>query len=177
MLSLLALVRMWFILGWKVGGLIAERIGCSATWVRQIIHRFNRDDIDGITWYPYYCPRAGPRRYLADVTEQIAEVALSSPKALIGMSVWSLPKLRDYLVAQKTVASISAEALRQILKPRQPRSVGADLSSVGLAIMPNGIQLRNRPPAPATCWSALKSHRGGKFHESRVQVVIGRFPS
>jgi transposase len=98
---------------------IAERIGCSATWVRQIIHRFNRDDIDGIIWYPYYCARAGPRKFLADVTEQIAEVALSSPKVLIGMSVWSLPKLRDYLVAQKIVLSISVEALRQILKGRR----------------------------------------------------------
>jgi hypothetical protein len=28
-------------------------------------------------------------------------VALSPPKKLIGMSVWSLPKLRDYLQEQK----------------------------------------------------------------------------
>src|SRR5208283_176575 len=53
---------------------------------------------------------------LADVREQIAEVALSSPQALIGMKQWSLAKLRDYLVAQKIVASISIEWLRQILR-------------------------------------------------------------
>jgi transposase len=70
-------------------------------------------------WYPYYCARAGPRKFLADVTEQIAEVALSSPKALIGMSVWSLPKLRDYLIAQKIVPGISVERLRQILRERK----------------------------------------------------------
>ena len=98
---------------------IAERVGCSAAWVRQILHRFNDGGIEAITWYPYYCARAGPRKFLADVTEQIAEVALSSPKALIGMSVWSLPKLRDYLIAQKIVPSISVEGLRQILGQRK----------------------------------------------------------
>lgn len=100
---------------------IAERVGCSAAWVRQILHRFNDGGIEAITWYPYYCARAGPRKFLADVTEQIGEVALSSPKALIGMSVWSLPKLRDYLIAQKIVPGISVEGLRQILRQRKIR--------------------------------------------------------
>jgi transposase len=100
---------------------IAQRCGCSPGWVRQIIHRFNDGGIDAITWYPYYCHRAGPRKFMADVTEQIAEVGLSPPRQLIGMSVWSLPKLRDYLVAQKIVAAISIERLRQILKERRVR--------------------------------------------------------
>lgn len=100
---------------------IAERVGCSGAWVRQILHRFNDGGIEAIRWYPYYCARAGPRKFLADVTEQIAEVALSSPKALIGMSVWSLPKLRDYLIAQKIVPGISVEGLRQILRDRKIR--------------------------------------------------------
>src|SRR5438093_1025465 len=94
---------------------IAQRCGCSPCWVRQIIHRFDEGGIDAITWYPYYCHRAGPRKFLADVTEQIAEVALSPPQQLIGMSVWSLPKLREYLLAQQVVASISIERLRQVL--------------------------------------------------------------
>jgi transposase len=100
---------------------IAERVGCSPTWVRQVIHRFNDGGLDAIVWYPYYCARAGPRKFLADVTEQIAEVALSPPKELIGMSVWSLPKLRDHLVAQGIVPSISLEWLRQILRRRKVR--------------------------------------------------------
>jgi transposase len=100
---------------------IAERCGCSPAWVRTVIHRFNRGGIDAVTWYPYYCHRGGPRKFMADVTEQIAEVALSPPKELIGMSVWSLPKLRDYLVAQKVVPSISVERLRQILRARGVR--------------------------------------------------------
>jgi transposase len=100
---------------------IAQRVGCSPQWVRKIIHRFNEGGIDAISWYPYYCNRAGPSKFMCDITEQIAEVALSSPKVLIGMSVWSLPKLRAYLVAQKIVPAISVERLRQILNERKIR--------------------------------------------------------
>jgi len=78
-------------------------------------------EIEAVTWYPYYCVRAGPTKFLAEVAEQIAEVALSPPKELIGMSVWSLPKLRAYLVAQGIVASISLEWLRQLLRRRKIR--------------------------------------------------------
>ena len=95
---------------------IAEQVDCSPQWVRIIIHRFNADGIDGISWYPYWQVRDGPRKFLADVREQIAEVALSSPKSLIGMNQCSLPKLRDYLVAQKIVPSISIEWLRRLLR-------------------------------------------------------------
>lgn len=109
----------------SVGGVgnaqIAERVGCTATWVRTIIHRFNQGGIDAITYYPYLRSRPGPRKFLAEITEQICEVALSSPKALIGLSVWSLPKLREYLIAQKIVDAISIEHLRQILRVRKVR--------------------------------------------------------
>jgi transposase len=98
---------------------IAMRVDCSPQWVRKMIHRFNDGGVDAITWYPYYCSGHGPAKFMNDVTEQIAEVALSSPKVLIGMSVWSLPKLRDYLVAQKIVPSISVEMLRRILNQRK----------------------------------------------------------
>jgi len=66
----------------SVGGLrnrpIAERADCSPQWVRKVIHRFNRYGIDGITWYPFYQDRTGqPRKFTAEIVEQIAEVALS----------------------------------------------------------------------------------------------------
>ena len=65
----------------KVGNReISQCVGCTPQWVRKIIHRFNDGGIDAITWCPYYCNRAGPRKFMADVTEQIAEVALSSAK-------------------------------------------------------------------------------------------------
>jgi transposase len=100
---------------------IAERVGYSPGWVRQIIHRFNAGGIDAIRWYPYYCAPGGSRTFVADVVEQIVQVALSSPVALIGLSVWSLPKLRAYLIEQKIVEGISLEWLRQILRRRNIR--------------------------------------------------------
>ena len=77
--------------GHQKNAVIAQTVGCSATWVRQILHRFNDSGIDGITWYPWFQTRSA-RIFTADIREQIAEIALSSPIALIGMSQWSLPK-------------------------------------------------------------------------------------
>ena len=94
---------------------IAKCVGCTARWVREIIHRFNRGRVPAIEWYPYWQADGGPRKFLADVLEQITEVALSSPKALIGMTQWSLSKLREYLVSQKIIAHISLEWLRILL--------------------------------------------------------------
>ena len=95
---------------------IATRADCSAQWVRAIIHRFNARGLTGITWYPWMHACGRPRRFQADALEQIAEVALSSPVALIGMTRWSLSKLRDYLTEQRVVASISCEWLRVLLR-------------------------------------------------------------
>jgi transposase len=100
---------------------VGRMVGCTATWVRQIIHRFNAGGIDAIAWYPYYCAHGASRKFFAEITEQIVEVALSSPKALIGMNCWSLPKLREYLVEQKIVGSISISRLREILRERKVR--------------------------------------------------------
>jgi len=94
---------------------IAALVGCSPTWVRQIIHRFNADGIDGITWYPWFQARS-PRIFTADVCEPIAEIALSSPISLIGMKQWSLPKLRQYLIEQKIISHISIRWLGEILR-------------------------------------------------------------
>jgi transposase len=100
---------------------IAQRVGYSEVWVRQIIHRFNEGGVPAIEWYPYYCAHGTARKFLAEIIEQIMEVALSSPKALIGMNCWSLPKLRDYLVEQRIVGSISISWLREILRQRKVR--------------------------------------------------------
>ena len=94
---------------------IAERVDCSSQWVRTLIHRFNAGGIDRISWYPYWQVRGTPRKFTAAIREQIGEIALSSPKSLIGMNQWSLPKLRDYLVEQHVLPSISIEWLRQFL--------------------------------------------------------------
>jgi transposase len=100
---------------------IARRAGYSDVWVREIIRRFNDGGIPAISWYPYYCAHGQPRKFFAEIVEQVAEVALSSPKALIGMNCWSLPKLREYLIEQKIVGSISLSWLRAILRERKVR--------------------------------------------------------
>lgn len=93
---------------------IAELVDCTATWVRQIIHRFNDDGLDGICYFPWFQGRSA-RVFTADIAEEIAAVAMSSPIALIGMTQWSLPKLRHYLIEQKIVANISIRWLGEIL--------------------------------------------------------------
>ena len=102
--------------GGSQNGRIAEACGCSPTWVRQILHHFNRGGVNAILWYPAFCGPAGPRKFFAKSVESICEIALSPPRQLVGMTVWSLAKLREYLIAQKIVASISLESLRQILR-------------------------------------------------------------
>jgi transposase len=94
---------------------IAERVDCSPQWVRTTIRRFNADGVLGIIWYPFFNACDAPRKFFDDVREQIIEIALSPPQALIRMQQWSLPKLRDYLIEQKIVPSISIEWLRQLL--------------------------------------------------------------
>ncbi|MFZ1933073.1 MAG: helix-turn-helix domain-containing protein, partial [Thermoguttaceae bacterium] len=69
---------------------IAQQVGYTPQWVRIIIHRFNKGGTEGIAWYPYFHGPSGPRSFTADIIEQIAAVALSPPKQLIGMTQWSL---------------------------------------------------------------------------------------
>ncbi len=94
---------------------IAERVGCTPQWVRSIIHRFNAAGLWGILWCPAWQASYHPRRFFADIRDQIAAVALAPPKELIGMNQWSLAKLRTYLIEQQVVRSISVEWLRQLL--------------------------------------------------------------
>ena len=63
---------------------IAERTDCTPQGVRVILHRFNNHGIEGVEWYPYFQTRCGPRKFLADIREQIAAVALSPPESLSG---------------------------------------------------------------------------------------------
>jgi transposase len=94
---------------------IAAAADCSMQWVRQVVHRFNDDGIDGITWYPWFQVHDA-RVFTNDVREHIAEIALGPPETLIGMTQWSVPKLRQYLIEQKVVAHISIRWLGEILR-------------------------------------------------------------
>lgn len=94
---------------------IADLVDCSVQWVRQVIHRFNAHGIDGITWYPWFQVRS-ERVFTVEIRERIAEIALCSPIGLIGMTQWSVPKLRQYLIEQEIIAHISIRWLGEILR-------------------------------------------------------------
>lgn len=94
---------------------IADRVGRCPSWVRKISHRFNLQGLEGITWYPWMQVRNEPRKFVADVVEEIVEVALSPPQQLIALTQWSLAKLRSYLIEQRIVAGISLDWLRALL--------------------------------------------------------------
>jgi transposase len=94
---------------------IATMVGCTPTWVRQVIHRFNDCGIEGICYYVWFQARSA-RVFTIDICEQISEIALSSPIALIGMTQWSLAKLRQYLIEQQVITHISLRWLAVILR-------------------------------------------------------------
>jgi transposase len=95
---------------------IARQVGYTPQWVRIVIHRFNAGGLAEIEWYPYFHGPRGPKTFTSELVEQIAEVALSPPKELIGMTQWSLAKLRAYLIEQQIIGEISLEWLRLLLK-------------------------------------------------------------
>ena len=93
---------------------IAQAVGCTIQWVRKLVHRFNDDGIAGINW----CPSRhghGPTKFTERVVDQIMHIALRSPRELIGLTQWSLRKLREYLVSQKIVESVSIQRLNELL--------------------------------------------------------------
>ena len=52
---------------------IAQRVGYSPHWVRQIIHRFNRSGVGAIQWYPYWQARGMPRKFFADLDDALSQ--------------------------------------------------------------------------------------------------------
>ena len=112
--------------GHQKNAAIAAMVGCSAVWVRKVIHRFNDAGIDGITWYPWFQVRSA-RVFTDDLREQIAEVALSSPIALIGMTQWSLPKLRLVIAVAWVPMTRNSSGLSE--RPAPPPGVLGGLSN------------------------------------------------
>lgn len=98
--------------GYKVPA-IAELVHYSEHHVRAIIKEFNKHGLKALEPKP----RSGrPTEFTEDDRALIAETA-KCPPDLLGCPFkrWSLEKLREYLVKEKTVSSISLETLRSIL--------------------------------------------------------------
>jgi len=92
---------------------IAAMVFWSEEWVRRVIKDFNRMGKDAL-----YPNRAGgrPPTFTPPIRQKLVDVALSRPKDH-GYSVgpWTLERLRDIVVMEGIVESISKERLREIL--------------------------------------------------------------
>lgn len=93
---------------------IARRLYFSPAHVRTVIKAFSADGIDGLG--PKYCG-GRPPKFSEEQRSLIIETALCPPD-LMGQPFtrWSLPKLRDFIIEERIVESISVETIRQILK-------------------------------------------------------------
>ena len=96
---------------------ISEQVGLHPINVRKWIHRFNEHGLAGL--------QSGkspgrPPRFTAEQREQIIKIAQTDPQELgLSFQRWSLQRLREYLISQGIVDSISAETVRQILRSAQ----------------------------------------------------------
>jgi len=98
---------------------IGRRLYFSPQHVRTIIKEFNATGFEALV------PKYGggrPATFSAEQRSLIVETALCPPD-LLGQPFmrWSLAKLRDFIVAERIVASISIETIRQILRANKVR--------------------------------------------------------
>jgi transposase len=83
------------------------------TYVRRILNGFNAE---GLTSIGNRYGIGRPRTFTDAVRHEIYQVVMTPPAQLgLPFTVWSLPKLREYLITAKIVKAISIEWLRQIL--------------------------------------------------------------
>jgi len=104
--------------GFKVPA-IAEMLHYSEQHIRNIIKAFNER---GLKALEPELKSGRPNKFTEDQCASIAETALCPPE-LLGMPFtrWSLEKLREYIIKDKLVTSISLEKLRSILKGKKVR--------------------------------------------------------
>jgi transposase len=92
---------------------IAQQTLMHEEYVRELIRRFNAEGLALLRERP---KTGRPVEFMEELQAEIVQVALAPPK-LLGrpFTVWSLEKLREYLIATKVVKTISIETLRTIL--------------------------------------------------------------
>lgn len=93
---------------------ICRRYHYSDRWVREIIHKFNREGVEAI--FPHYAG-GRPPTFTEEQKARIVEAALSRPKDIgLPFTQWSLSKLQESAVKLGIVESISHEWVRKILR-------------------------------------------------------------
>lgn len=96
---------------------IASRTHLHYQNVRKWLHRYSQSGIGGLQHRGK--GKSRNLRHGADVRQRIAEIAATTPESLgLPFRDWSLPQLRDHLIAQGVVAGISPETIRRILTDR-----------------------------------------------------------
>jgi transposase len=92
---------------------IAQQTLMHEEYVRELIRRFNAEGLALLRERP---KTGRPVEFVEELQAEIVQVALAPPK-LLGrpFTVWSLEKLKEYLIATKVVKTISIETLRTIL--------------------------------------------------------------
>ncbi|MEH1130881.1 IS630 family transposase [Micromonospora sp. CPCC 206061] len=95
---------------------IAHLLKVSEDYVRDVIHAFNERGFDALD--PKWSGGA-PKKIDDQTRSWICVIARCDPRFLgQPFSCWSLAKLREYLIQEKVVSSVSTETLRRILHER-----------------------------------------------------------
>lgn len=93
---------------------ISDLVGMHASSVRYWIHRFNEE---GLSALRHSEALGRGSRMGDDVRVALAQLATTPPRLMgLKFTVWTLRKLREYLIEQKIVLDISHETIRRILK-------------------------------------------------------------
>jgi transposase len=92
---------------------LAQQTLMHEEYVRDLIRRFNEEGLALLRERP----KSGrPVEFVEELQAEIVQIALAPPK-LLGrpFTLWSLEKLKEYLISTKVVKTISIETLRSIL--------------------------------------------------------------
>ncbi len=93
---------------------IARNQLIDETLVRRILHAFNAQ---GLASLGNRYGKGRPRKFDDHTRRKIVDTVCTPPYQLkLPFSVWSLPKLRDYLIQKRMVSSIAIETLRRLLR-------------------------------------------------------------
>jgi len=95
---------------------IAKIVYLNEVYVRELIRRFNTEGLSLLKEKP----RSGRNPdFTEEIKAEIMEISLCPPNLLgLPFRVWSLEKLKEYMVKTKVIKSISIETVRNILKDK-----------------------------------------------------------
>lgn len=92
---------------------IARNLLIHETLVRRILHTFNEQ---GLSSLGNRYGKGRPKKFDERARKQIVDIVCTPPHQLRQpFGVWSLPKLREYLMRKRIVKSVAIETLRRLL--------------------------------------------------------------